>query len=479
MPWSNAPDERRPGARRRPIRLSRVFLFSICTVTGLTALLAAALIATTTLARRATEDIAGALEGVRAAEEATIALLMHARSTEALVRRDIEAGLRQRLLELERQADDEAEAIAAREAISLTTGYFEAEGHATDTSLHERLPEIDALREEAFRALQHLVDINSEQAETLQARLDRWSTLASAFAIAAAGIALAVVIALLLWQRARVIGPMLAFFDVMGRFGAGDRQARAPVEGPAEVQLVANRFNEMADALTRQQEAQHAFVAGVAHDFRNPLSALSLAVHGFRDDAPLPPEPRLRQKLALLRRTVARLDRMLGDLVDRSRILATDLELRFEVVDARELVHTVVGLYQDTSQRHSLEVVEPAEAVPLWCDPMRIEQVLTNLVSNAIKYSPEGGPVTLRVVPEKDRVILSVQDRGIGMSPEEVEAGFMAFRRSARVSAEIPGAGLGLSVVRRIVHAHEGRVYVETERGKGSTFFVELPRTAP
>jgi signal transduction histidine kinase len=110
------------------------------------------------------------------------------------------------------------------------------------------------------------------------------------------------------------------------------------------------------------------------------------------------------------------------------------------------------------------------------CDPFRIEQVLNNLISNAIKYSPAGGNIELNVEQSHDDVLFQVSDHGMGIPEEELPYIFEPFRRVKIVKGDIPGVGLGLSVVRRIVQAHSGRIEVESRLGKGTTFRVRLPR---
>lgn len=165
----------------------------------------------------------------------------------------------------------------------------------------------------------------------------------------------------------------------------------------------------------------------------------------------------------------------MNDLLDRARIEAGTLELRREEVDARRLLHEVEELFRDTSETHTLEVQAPAEPVAVSCDPLRMEQVLTNLVSNATKYSPAGGLVTLRVDARDDEVVLSVRDEGVGIAPDEVAHVFEPFHRTHSLR-DVPGAGLGLSVVRRIVESHGGFLRVVTAPGEGSTFEVHLRR---
>jgi signal transduction histidine kinase len=166
---------------------------------------------------------------------------------------------------------------------------------------------------------------------------------------------------------------------------------------------------------------------------------------------------------------------MVGDLLDSTRIEAGRFELHTEPRDTRELAREVVELYQGSGSTHELRLVLPEEPVVVRCDGTRLEQVLHNLVSNALKYSPTGTRVEVRVAQEGPEAVLSVVDRGMGISAEELRHLFTPFRRTGHAREVASGAGLGLSVARRIVEAHGGRIEVDSRPGAGSTFRVRLP----
>ncbi len=238
------------------------------------------------------------------------------------------------------------------------------------------------------------------------------------------------------------------------------------------------RARELATSLEQQRQRQLAFVAGVVHDLRNPLASMKMAAaladKAYADRA----DERFHKAAQMTRRQVVQMTRMVGDMLDAARIEAGQLELRLEERDARELARDVVEVFQPNGS-HQLRLTLPERAVPTRCDPMRIEQVLNNLVSNAIKYSPEGSEVDVTVSEQDGEVVLAVVDRGIGIAPEEVQFLFEPFHR-ARVARETaPGVGLGLSVAKRIVEAHCGRIDVVSGVGRGTTFRVRLPRGGP
>jgi signal transduction histidine kinase len=167
---------------------------------------------------------------------------------------------------------------------------------------------------------------------------------------------------------------------------------------------------------------------------------------------------------------------MIDDILDAARIEAGELSLSVRDHDLKESIAGLVAVYAHGSRRHDIELRTPESPVVVVVDPLRIEQAVGNLVSNAIKYSPAGGKIEVELRVERAEAVITVRDRGLGIPPEELPHIFEPFRRGTDVAT---GAGLGLSVLHRIVTAHGGRVEVESEAGRGSTFRVRLPLRAP
>jgi signal transduction histidine kinase len=182
----------------------------------------------------------------------------------------------------------------------------------------------------------------------------------------------------------------------------------------------------MAEALARMRDGQRAFAAGVAHDLRNPIGGIQMALHTLSYDRPT--EER-RRTISLLQRQFERLTRMLDDLLDATRIEAGDLSLRLEDVDLAKLTEDVVRFYQPTTTRHHIVFSPPQRRVTVHADAHRIEQVIANLLSNAIKYSPDGGAIDVTVEAEDEEARLSVGDRGVGMTAQDLSDIFAPFQR--------------------------------------------------
>ncbi|WP_437624808.1 HAMP domain-containing sensor histidine kinase [Sorangium sp. So ce1151] len=327
----------------------------------------------------------------------------------------------------------------------------------------------------AYAALERLLAAKLAEAKVARARVDAVNWLSNTMSLGAVAALLAGILAALWQVSRRVYGPLLALRAAIDRYGAGSHDARAPQGGLDELREIAVAFNDMAAALDEQRRSQLGILASVAHDLRNPLAALKLTVDRLRPDRPLPPEERLRPMLARIGQEAARCDRMLTDLMDIARLEGGELELRCEVRDARELAEEVVELYRPTATAHELELSLPEEPAPLRCDPIRIGQVLNNLVANAIKYSPRGGAVQVAVAREGAEITIAVSDRGVGIAADDQARLFERYFRAPSSGRVASGVGLGLWAARRIAEAHGGRIEVTSAPGEGSTFTLHLP----
>ncbi len=449
--------------------LKRTLTLALSVLAALALALSGTLVALTTFMQRITRELTAAIESVRYAEEAEVNLLLHTRSTDPLARATLESDLRHALHLSGAFVTTAEEARVLSDATSAVDSYLAA---VSAPGLRQGQREL--LYQQAYAALERLVEVNVVHARALQHRATTWDRVANGVGIGAGAVLLAAALGLLWWLNARAFRPVFTLSDAMERFGRGDSSARAPELGPAELREMALRFNQMASAIEHQRERQLAFLAGVAHDLRNPLAALKSSTALLRPGHPLSDE-RSHRVLALVDRQIDRLDRMIGDFLDAARIEAGQLEIQLAEHDLRTLVWTAVELFESASPAHRLVLSTPDEPVLVRCDPARIEQVLNNLISNAIKYSPGGGDVVVTVDTSGAFARIAVKDSGIGTAPEDQELIFQPFRRGRALGPSLPGVGLGLFVARRIVEAHGGRIEVASALGQGSTFTVNLP----
>jgi signal transduction histidine kinase len=294
----------------------------------------------------------------------------------------------------------------------------------------------------------------------------------------------------LAWALERMVTRRLLALAEVARQIANreDYKVRAADRGNDEIGLLAGAFNAMLDEIDhRQAEARAAvrlrdeFLSVASHELKTPLTSLKLRVQSLID---LPPAvidpaaaPRLAKSFALAERQVRRLEKLINDLLDVSRIVVGHFPLQREQVDLVGLVRNVVGQFSPEIARSHVEVTidGPARALGRW-DPMRLEQVVVNLLSNALKYGA-GKPIELVVGVDDGRAFLTVRDHGIGIRPIDQARIFERFERA--VSLDYGGLGLGLHITREIVRAHGGVIRVESELGAGAAFTVELPRGEP
>ncbi|NOK17369.1 HAMP domain-containing sensor histidine kinase [Corallococcus carmarthensis] len=456
----------------------------------LTVIAATLLVVLTTALERMASTLSESVEGVRQAEELEVDLLVHSRlvalpgapiladPSRGRTPPQIESDLRRQLVEMHGTASTQEERQMVAEVQTEVYAYLHAQQAPLRQGLSAAQHDAAAVSslDLALRSLERLIQINVDQAQAARQSAAYWSEMANVLGLVLGLLLMASLGLVVFWLRRFALRPVGELRRAMAGFGRGGRHLRAPEEGPLELRDMAHTFNEMADSLTHQQEQQLAFLAGVAHDLRNPLSALKLST-SLTGRGEVTPE-RMQRTLSLVRRQVARLDRMVGDLLDATRIEAGKLELQPEVRDTRELARSVVELYQSSDSGHTLELVVPDTAVLVRADPSRLEQVLNNLVSNALKYSPAGSRVEVSVGGDAEHVVVAVADQGIGMSPEELKGLFVPFQRAGNAKQRAPGVGLGLSVSRRIIEAHGGRIEVESRPGQGSVFRVHLARVS-
>jgi signal transduction histidine kinase/CheY-like chemotaxis protein len=264
-----------------------------------------------------------------------------------------------------------------------------------------------------------------------------------------------------------------------------------PIAGPSEIRALAQGFAKMAravaDLITREQvarrEAEAAnrmkddFLATVSHELRNPLTSILGWAHLLRWGG-LSGESAERAIIAVERAANAQ-NRLVEDLLDVSRIVAGRLEIDRSVVSPVEPLHAALEAIRPDAARRRLHVQLEIErdSPAVLGDPQRLQQIVSNLLTNAVKFTPLGGRIIVRLKRVGDQVELSVSDTGIGIAPEFLPHVFERFQQAASDAREVrSGLGIGLAIVQQLVRLHGGRVSVASEGlGRGSTFTVTLP----
>jgi signal transduction histidine kinase len=269
---------------------------------------------------------------------------------------------------------------------------------------------------------------------------------------------------LLAATAANILLLAVLFVLIWDAFGERERHLRTEREARAEAERA---------ILLRDQ-----FLSVASHELRTPVTGLVSGVDLLerRLSRILPLDERLRQSLATLHRQLTRLQALIATMLDVSRIERGQLSIAHDPLDLVSLVQTVVEEVRPTAQAHPIELIAPAGALFVRGDAVRLSQVLLNLLQNAIKYSPDGGPIQVKMTRTASEVVLSVTDHGMGIPADAVPHLFERFYRAPPVRSEhISGMGIGLYVVGEIVALHGGEISVSSTEGVGSTFTVRLP----
>ncbi|MHB9879770.1 ATP-binding protein [Pacificimonas sp. ICDLI1SI03] len=246
-----------------------------------------------------------------------------------------------------------------------------------------------------------------------------------------------------------------------------------------EIGELARSLSDMTTALRMRIDATEAFAADVAHEIKNPLASLRSAVEGMGRVE----DPQLRQQLlAIVTADVDRIDRLISDISNASRLDAELSRTRFEPVDLGNMLEGIVGLYEERGLPRGIELAlarPAAGTVRVMGDPSRLAQIVRNLIDNAISFSPDGGLVQVSAARGRHSVVMRVEDRGPGIRPDAEEKIFQRFY-SERPEGEDFGqhSGLGLAICRSIVEAHDGKLNVETRKNGGARFIAKFPAAA-
>jgi signal transduction histidine kinase len=239
------------------------------------------------------------------------------------------------------------------------------------------------------------------------------------------------------------------------------------------------RERESVARLVEIDRLKSEFIATITHELKTPLtSLLGYATILRKRAAELRPEQR-EELFAIMAQQGEKILRLIEELLQSSRIEAGQARLRREPLDLRAIVRDVEASLASLARGHVLALAVPEGDLGLYGDPLAIEHVLANLLENAIKYSPAGTTIRLEVEEDPGEVRLRVSDEGQGIDPEELPHIFERFRQANGSGRTRTSVGLGLYIVRSLVAAHGGRVWVESAPGRGTTFTVALPRRAP
>jgi histidine kinase len=308
-----------------------------------------------------------------------------------------------------------------------------------------------------------------------QVFLDFRATFNEALMYAAFVAILAAVLLSFLFSRS-VIAPVRAMSQATQRISDGHYEERLQVSGEDELAQLASRFNEMAGKLNEVESMRRRLIGDVSHELRTPLTAIKGSMEGLMDGV----LPATQETFQQIHAEADRLNRLVDDLQELSRVEARAYPLQIRQLDISSMAGTVIKRLtpQAESKRISVGLELPVDLPHIRADEDRLIQVLTNLVGNALQYTPEHGNVTISAKQINHAVQISVRDTGIGMSTEDLPHVFDRFYRvdKSRSRRAGGGSGIGLTIARALVEAQGGRLWAESPGiGKGSTFSFTMP----
>jgi two-component system, OmpR family, sensor histidine kinase BaeS len=270
----------------------------------------------------------------------------------------------------------------------------------------------------------------------------------------------------------RITRPITRLIAVTRARAAGDHAARVgEIRAPGELRELAAAFDQMAGALDRQEQIRRNLVADVAHELRTPLAVLQ-AGHEALLDGVAEPTP---AELSSLRDEVLRLARMVGDLQTLAAADAAALNLARQRCDLADLAAAAADSLARRFEAAGITLDRRLAASPVLADPHWLHQLITNLLTNALKFTPAGGHVTISAGPSGGEVMLQVTDTGRGIPAEDLPRIFDRFWRG-RQATQISGSGIGLAVAAEVAQAHGGRLNASSEPGHGTQMTLILPR---
>ncbi len=334
-----------------------------------------------------------------------------------------------------------------------------------DQALVEEFQVAEPVGDERLQALVFIGDEGDTVLSGLDLGVDPmlWWVILGAFAVAAA----------ITWFAVRrELEPVNQLVGAADRIGSGDLSARVDPTGSEELSRLSSSFNEMASSIETEDLRRREFTSDVAHELRTPLSNM----RGYLESAQDGVSPLNGDLIDSLHEDALHMQAIVDDLQVLTLAEAGTLQVLLEQVSLGSLLSSVVTAHKLSADAKGVSLVaeETTDVVP--ADPARLRQVLSNLLSNAVRHTPAGGSVTLGTSSDGNQTVISVTDTGEGIGEEHLPRLFERFYRadSSRTKAT-GGSGLGLAIAKQLVEAHDGKLTVSSVVGEGTTFEVALP----
>jgi len=291
----------------------------------------------------------------------------------------------------------------------------------------------------------------------------------------AAFISASLSVILLYWISRRISQPLTQMNEISKEFSRGDFRRRVKVTNRDEIGQLSANFNFMADSLEKLEEMRTRFVANVSHELRSPLTSIQGYIQGVLDGTISAEEQQKYLSVALSESQ--RLSKLINELLDLSWIESGEFPLNRSVFDVNEQILRILVAHEEKIEKKSMDVNIDFENQHCWveADPDRIQQVIINLVDNAIKFNKESGTIHVKTWREKNTIFIRIQDEGIGIPKEDIDHIWERFYQVDKTrSPKRQGSGLGLSIVKKIIEQHNQKIWVESKLGEGTSFTFSL-----
>jgi two-component system sensor histidine kinase BaeS len=287
-------------------------------------------------------------------------------------------------------------------------------------------------------------------------------------------IAILLVLLMAIWQSRNIIRPLHQMAEASRKLAKGDYSQRVQVNRNDELGDMASAFNQMASDLSHQSQLRQQMMADVAHELRTPLSVLRIDLESMEDGLMEVNTENVRT----LQSEVSYLTNLVEDLRMLSLADAGDLKIEKTQVEVNSLVREMVERHQNSAREQKIQLSSkyPDQEIFVYGDPLRLSQVLVNIISNAIKHTPPGFEISTQVSLSDNNAVVSVTNFGSWIPKEDLERVFDRFYRLDQSrNRDHGGSGLGLSIARSLMQAHGGRIWAESVEAKSTTFYISLP----
>ena len=344
-------------------------------------------------------------------------------------------------------------------------------------------PRRDRIVNGVTKALESFIDFHEATINTVLNDARRRSEQAGVVTKQLVIIALCLGLLLAALATYSILSPLRRLQEHIRQIGQGNFKTDVHVQAPSDLADLVESVGSMAKRLQELDDLKAEFVSHITHELRSPLTAIHAGTQLLLEEIPGPVSQPQRETLQLMVESSRQLIDMISSLLDLSKIDAGMMEYRIASTDIKRVVETAINKIKLLADREHIRIVVEAPRGPLFVkvDDNRIQQVLDNLLSNALKFSREGASIHVKLEPDyKARTLrISVSDTGRGIAPEALPRIFERFYQGAsRARTGVSGTGIGLALAKRVVEAHGGKIWAESELGKGTTMTFVLPLSA-